>query len=254
VIIGTASTDERILDPESFVPGTVVMDARYQTKSALVRDAHKAGCSIIDGREWLLHQAAAAFRIFTGSEPSIEVMRGALKAGRGKRGDHLALVGFMGVGKTTVAQAVAKRLGLGALDTDALVALRAKMDVPALLRDQGEPALRRWEKKVVSELDARASVVACGGGLVTEKAAAKALRGKARLVVWLWARPETCLARIVDLSSRPLLAGSPLSIAERLLNRRMLDYASACEVVVDTEGRTVSEVADQVAELWKEQP
>ena len=95
-------------------------------------------------------------------------------------------------------------------------------------------------------------VLACGGGLVTVPATRAALRSRTKLTVWLWASPETALARIGDPSTRPLLGKSPLAMARSLLDARLGHYAEACDVVIDTEGRTAESVADQIVGLWRE--
>jgi len=252
IVVNATSTDERVVDKEDLPRGAFVLEARYQARSALARDAQARGCKIVEGRGWLVHQGQEAFRVFAGREPPRGRMDKALAAAREPRGAHLSLVGFMGVGKSTIGALVAERLGLRCLDTDRLVGQRAGMAVPELLAKKGERALRRQEAGVVEALQKKAAVLACGGGLVTVPATAAALRARSKLVVWLWASPETSLARIGDPSTRPLLGARPLAMARNLLDARLGRYAEACDVVVDTEGRTPQSVADQIVGLWRE--
>jgi len=250
--VGAVSTDDRVLDRGALQPGAVVLDARYQSESALVRDARARGCTVVDGREWLLGQAAEAFRIFAAREAPIAAMRDALEAPSAKRGVLLPIVGFPGVGKSAVAQLLGQRRGLPVLDTDALVEQRGGVPVPRLLRERGEPALRALEREVLDALPGSPGILSCGGGLLTGPDAARLLRERSRLIVWLWASPETCLQRMGDPSGRPLLMPCPEIQAPRLLQERMAGYAAACDVVVDSEGPSANDVAAMIDELWSE--
>lgn len=252
VIVGAVSTDERVLNRGALQPGAVVLDARYQSESALVRDARASGCTVVDGKEWLLGQAAEAFRIFAGREAPVAAMRDALDAPRVKRGAKLSIVGFPGVGKSSVAQVLGLQRDLPVLDTDTLVEQRAGVPVPQLLREHGEPTLRALEREVLDALPGSPGILSCGGGLLTGPDAARLLRDRSRLIVWLWASPETCLQRMGDPSDRPLLMPTPEIQAPRLLQERMARYAAACDVVVDSEGASANDVAAMIDELWSE--
>lgn len=254
VIVSAVSTADPVIDPGALQQGTFVLDARYQSESALVRAARETGCVIVDGREWLLCQAADAFQLFTGRPPPPGVMQRSLHQERVACGSIVSLVGFMGSGKTSVARALGDRLGLPVLDTDSLVAQLAGMPVDRLLRELGEPALRRCELEALQRIPDSPAVLACGGGLITSPQATRLLRDKSRLVVWLWAGAASCLERIGDATSRPLLGTDPESSVPRLLNQRRGAYASSCDVVVDTEHDSVADVADAARELWRECP
>ena len=252
IIVNATSTDERLVARADLPRGAFVLEARYPARSALAVDARAMGCKVVDGRRWLLHQGEEAFRGFAGREAPKGRMEKGLAAKAGPRGAHLALIGFMGVGKSTIGALVAEKLGLRGLDTDRLVAQRTGIDVATLLVQKGEKALRRQEAEVVEELPKKPVVLACGGGLITIPSTALALKRRARLVVWLWASPETLLARMGDPSTRPLLGTRPLAMARSLLDARLGRYAEACDVVIDTEGRTPEAVAEQIVGLWRE--
>jgi len=252
VIVSAVSTDAPVIDSGLLRPGTVVLDARYQSESALVREARQRDCVVVEGREWLLCQAAEAFQLFTGKAAPVERMRQALEAEPVRRGAMISLVGFMGSGKTTVARLLGQKLGQPLFDTDSQVGQLAGMPVDRLLRENGEPALRHWEGKALEALPDSPGVIACGGGLATSPQSTRELRQKSGLVVWLWAEPSTCLERIGDATSRPMLGDRPATTAPRLLHQRLGAYAAASDVVVDTEGKGADEVADTAIELWRE--
>ena len=92
-------------------------------------------------------------------------------------------------------------------------------------------------------------VIACGGGAVLDPTTRRRLRAVG-LVVWLQASPPVLGRRVGRDRTRPLLGGSPDTVLERLATLRAPAYEAAADVVVDTDGRTVDEVADAViAEL-----
>jgi 3-dehydroquinate synthetase len=130
---------------------------------------------------------------------------------------HVALVGFMGAGKTTVARS----LGLPAVSTDD--------DVPIALFEQGEPAFREREAEVVRTILARSApvVVDLGGGAVTTPAVRELLRTHAT-VVWLDVDVETAWERVKG-SDRPL-AQDYDDFRRRYEERRPL-YAEVADVV-----------------------
>ncbi|MCX6770315.1 MAG: hypothetical protein NT051_06630, partial [Candidatus Micrarchaeota archaeon] len=110
VIVSTLSTRERVVPSHLLKKGAVLLDAFYSSETSLSQDAALAGCKVIDGREWLLCQGAAALTLFPGTPAPIGAMRHALSASRaGKK--NIALIGFMGSGKSSVAKIIAKKTG-----------------------------------------------------------------------------------------------------------------------------------------------
>jgi shikimate kinase len=161
---------------------------------------------------------------------------------------HLVLVGLMGAGKTTVGKVCAERLGRGFVDTDDLVEAGAGVAVADVFAAEGESGFRAREAAAVADAVASPEplVIACGGGAVLDPANRRALRN-AGVVVWLRASPDELGARVGEGSGRPLLAGGrSVATLERLAALRAGAYEEAAHVAVDTDGRTVDEVADTV--------
>jgi shikimate dehydrogenase len=76
VVNATPVRDELLVAPQ---PGQIVVDLAYgPEETALVTAARAAGCRVVDGREALVRQGAASFRLWTGLEPPVDVMRAAL--------------------------------------------------------------------------------------------------------------------------------------------------------------------------------
>ena len=167
---------------------------------------------------------------------------------------HLVLVGLMGAGKTTVGERCAELLDRAFLDTDQLVAANTRMGVAQVFEHHGEEQFRVLERDAIA--DACASpvplVIACGGGAVLDPENRRQLRASG-VVVWLQASAAVLGARVgADTGgSRPLLAGAlPTATLERLRALREPSYEAAAHIQVDTEGRTVDEVAAAVVEEY----
>jgi shikimate kinase len=167
---------------------------------------------------------------------------------------HLVLVGLMGAGKTTVGRRCAAALDRGFLDTDELVEANTGISVPEIFERDGEAAFREYERAAVR--DACASpvplVIACGGGAVLDPGSRALLRARGT-VVWLQASPEVLGARVGAGKDRPLLGGEQGAVTtlERLATMRAPAYEAAADVVVDTDGCSVAQVAERVLEEYE---
>ena len=159
---------------------------------------------------------------------------------------NLALIGFMGTGKSSVGRLAAHLLHFTFLDTDKVIEARAGKTVAEVFEQDGEPAFREWERRVVEELTHRTrTVIATGGGLPANEANLGSLKTHA-LVVCLWASPETIFERVRAHSHRPLLNhADPQGKIRELLAAREAYYRQA-DVLVNTDPRSVHDVAVQV--------
>jgi shikimate kinase len=167
----------------------------------------------------------------------------------------VVLVGMMGAGKTTVGRSVASRLGVDFVDTDDLVEARAGKSVRDIFASDGEAAFRTLESQVLAEsLKSPVDVVvAAAGGTVLSESNRAALREHADVVVWLDADVSALGERASRGAHRPLLDGD---VEDRLMaldgERRVL-YQSVADVRLDTTGKGIDEVVQEVvAALAKE--
>jgi len=159
---------------------------------------------------------------------------------------NIALIGFMGTGKTTVGRFVAEQLRFELIDTDALIEQRTGKRINEIFADAGEATFRKLEAQLVAEFAARdRTIISTGGGLPTNPANLVSLKQHA-LVVCLWASPESIYERVKDQSHRPLLHDpAPLEKIRALLSSRELAYKQA-DVLINSELRSAREVAQQV--------
>jgi shikimate kinase len=164
---------------------------------------------------------------------------------------NLALIGFMGTGKTSVGRLAAEQLHFEYLDTDELIQTHTGRTIADIFKTDGEAAFRALEKKVVAELATRAkTVVSTGGGLPANAENLASLKTHA-LVVCLWASPEKIWERVRNQSHRPLLHDpDPQKKIRELLAVREPFYKQA-DVLMNTDIRTVREMAQQVAHQFR---
>ena len=164
---------------------------------------------------------------------------------------NLALIGFMGTGKTSVGRLVAESLGFDFLDTDEMIQSRTGRSIADIFAKEGEAAFRELERQVVVELSARErTVISTGGGLPTNSGNLDLLKSFA-LVVCLWAGPEKIWERVRHQSHRPLLHDpDPQKKINELLAVRAPFYRQA-DVLVNTDQRSAREVAQQISLQFK---
>ena len=164
---------------------------------------------------------------------------------------HVFLIGFMGAGKSTVAELVARRFGRPYVDLDRLVESTDGRTIAQIFAEEGEPAFRLRESAVLRSLaDAPPSVVACGGGVVTRGENRAALKAMGT-VVYLSVTAEEMIARVGEDPRRPLAVGGDVLAARALLDSRESLYSAVADIVVDTVGLSPSAVADEVIEFLR---
>jgi len=153
----------------------------------------------------------------------------------------VVLVGPMGVGKSTVGQLLAERLGVGYRDTDDDIVAEQGRAIAEIFVDEGEQAFRAIEKQAVHRaLAGHDGVLALGGGSILD-ADTRALLAGLR-VVYLSMDVEEAARRTGLNAARPLLAVNPRKQWRELMEARRHLYESIATAVVATDGRTPEEV------------
>ena len=164
---------------------------------------------------------------------------------------NIALIGFMGTGKTSVGRLVAEQLHFHYLDTDEMIQSATDKTIADIFSTSGEPAFRALEEKAVSELTGKNhTVISCGGGLPIAPQNLASLKTHA-LVVCLWASPAKIWERVKSQTHRPLLHDpDPQKKIRELLAIREPFYKQA-DILLNTELRSLREVAQQVVHQFR---
>src|SRR4051812_5645250 len=164
---------------------------------------------------------------------------------------NLALLGFMGTGKSSVGRLVASTLHFTFLDTDDVIEARAGATISEIFKHQGEPVFRAMESGIVEELKRRdKTVISTGGGLPVNEQNLASLKTHA-LTICLWASPEKIYHRVKEQKHRPLLSeADPMAKIGQLLSEREKFYRQA-DVLINTEFRSMKEVAQQVINQFR---
>ncbi|MBU6251877.1 MAG: shikimate kinase [Alphaproteobacteria bacterium] len=140
----------------------------------------------------------------------------------------IALVGMMGVGKTSIGKRLAQKLKLPFVDADQEIVDAAGLSIPEIFEKFGEPHFRDGERRVIARLlDGRRKIIATGGGAFINAETRRLMLDRA-IVIWLDADIDTLVERTARKGDRPLLAqGDPREILTRLAAERNPIYAEA---------------------------
>jgi shikimate kinase len=160
---------------------------------------------------------------------------------------NIFLVGPMGAGKSAVARHLARSLHLSFIDSDDEIEARTGVDIPFIFEKEGEEGFRKREAVVIEDLTANDGIVlATGGGAILSADNRKFLGGRG-FVVYLYTTVEQQLRRTARGRERPLLEnGDRREILESLLEIRDPLYREVADLVVETDGRKVHSVAEEI--------
>jgi shikimate kinase len=161
------------------------------------------------------------------------------------------LIGPPGAGKSTIAEALARELGVPARDTDVDVELSTGRAVADIFFEDGESAFRELEHAAVLQaLAEHEGVLSVGGGAVLDPRTQEALRG--HTVIFLDVRIADASKRIGLNRDRPLLLGNPRAQWTQMMDRRRPVYLDVSTARVVTDGLTAAEVTEKVLAALRE--
>jgi len=166
----------------------------------------------------------------------------------------VALIGFMGTGKTAVGRALSEKLGKRFIELDPLIEQKAGKTIPEVFQEDGETVFRELEITVTKEAAReKEAVIACGGGVVLNKINIDRLKKEA-VIVYLTASPKVILKRTLhDDEERPLLkAADPAQTIRELLRFRQPFYKRAAEITINTSRLDIEATVTQIITRLKE--
>ena len=166
-----------------------------------------------------------------------------------KHPKNIFLVGPMGAGKSAVGRFLARTLHLSFVDSDDEIESRRGVDVAFIFEKEGEQGFRKREATVIDDLSRMDGVVlATGGGAVVDPENRSHLGGRG-YVVYLYTTVEQQVTRTQRGRERPLLEkADPRATLAELLSRRDPMYREIADLVVETDGRKVKSVANEIIE------
>lgn len=166
---------------------------------------------------------------------------------------NIFLIGFMGTGKSTIANALQKEFGLQVLEMDEQIAEQEKMSISDIFKTKGEAYFRDLETLFLKNMKEQSEcVVSCGGGVVLREENVEEMR-RSGCVVLLTAEPETILERVKRSNGRPILEGNKtVEFITQLMEQRKEKYELAAEMIVHTDGKTACEIAKVIMKKVKE--
>ena len=164
----------------------------------------------------------------------------------------IALIGFMGVGKTVVGKALAEKLNKKFVELDYLIEQQAGKTIPEIFEQDGEITFRELEIEATEEVARNKNqVIACGGGIVLNQINIDRLK-RDSIVVYLTASPGVILKRVSNGGDRPVLKTINLPIIQELLKFRQPFYERAADFKINTSRASINSIVDQIISRIKQ--
>jgi len=164
---------------------------------------------------------------------------------------NLILIGYRAAGKTAVGERLAEKLGVPFCDTDEVISRRTGKTVREIVAEKGWEAFRKEERIVIKGLTfMQGSVIALGGGALMNPENLELLKGKG-IFIWLTADATTIVERMAGDGATgeqrpPLTERDPLSETAALLKEREPVYRVVSDMAVDTAGRGIEDITDEI--------
>lgn len=164
-----------------------------------------------------------------------------------KKDYNIILIGFMGTGKTTVAECLSEMLQKKRVDTDNLIVKSEGMSINDIFKKYGEEYFRNCESRILAEIRSQNGlIVSCGGGAVLRDENIQLLKMNGKVVL-LTAAPETIYKRLEKNKDRPLLSNNTnAEFIAGLMEKRTDKYVKAADIVINTDSKTVLEICDEL--------
>ncbi len=164
---------------------------------------------------------------------------------------NIVLTGFMGTGKTAVGRELSRLLSMRLVDIDAEIEKSREMSINDIFRDFGEKCFRDIETDMIRKFAKEKNlIISTGGGAVLREENMAVLRENG-MIFCLDACPATILKRTARNEDRPLLkVDDPMAKIKELMSLRRPYYEKAGRLI-DTEGKTPLQIAEEIAEIFR---
>lgn len=160
---------------------------------------------------------------------------------------NIVLIGFMGTGKSTIAEFLKNTLNMEVVEMDQLIAEREGMSISKIFEIHGEEYFRDLETNLLIEMQSKSNVViSCGGGTPLRERNVAEMK-KNGTVILLTASPETIFERVKDNHDRPLLENNKnVSYIEELLEKRRPKYEAAADLIIETDHKNAAKICEEI--------
>ena len=164
-----------------------------------------------------------------------------------KSRENIFLIGFMGCGKSTVADFLVRKYGMQRIEMDQQIEKEEGMTIAQIFAEKGESYFRELETALLKKLQTQKNtVVSCGGGTAMREENVQIMKAQGKIVLLL-AEPETIYNRVKNSHNRPLLEGNMnVPYIQQLLEARMPKYEAAADVCVHTDGKSMTKICEEV--------
>lgn len=161
--------------------------------------------------------------------------------------EHIFLIGFMGVGKTSTSRELSRILSVEEVDTDAMIVEQEGKKIADIFAEDGEEYFRRTETALLDTLKKHSPcIVSCGGGMVMREENVRKMKEQGRIYL-LTATPETIFEHVKNSTDRPLLNGNMnIPYITELMEARKPKYEAAADSMIETDGCTPEQVAEKL--------
>ena len=164
-----------------------------------------------------------------------------------KKKNHIFLIGFMGVGKSTIARKIGRKYGLRQIDLDREIEREENKKIAEIFANEGETYFRKLETDYIRKLKTmETSIVSCGGGAVLNPENIRLMKNCGKIVL-LTGNPVTIYHRVKHNPNRPLLNGNMnIPYIAKLMEERRPAYEKAADFVVRTDGKRADEICKEI--------
>ena len=162
---------------------------------------------------------------------------------------NIVLIGFMGVGKSTISEFLKTSFAMEVIEMDQIIAEREGMSIPDIFEVHGEQYFRDLETNLLIEMQSRKNVViSCGGGTPLRECNVVEMKKNGRVVL-LTASPETIFDRVKDSHDRPVIENNKnVPFIADLMEKRRAKYEAAADIIINTDGKSLIEVCEELVQ------
>ena len=241
IIINTIPNGVKLIKDELISSKHIIFDAIYNN-SVYKKVAEKKSIEFIDGTKWLLNQAIQAYKLFIGKNIVVNYSDINFDS---KPKEKIILVGFMGSGKSTIAEKLTEKLNIKHFSTDTVISVREGLSINEIFEKHGEQYFRDAEEQILNMLCSMAGkgIISTGGGVVLSEKNRKII-DENYMSIWLYANTDTIMSRAKP-DNRPLLKNNfTKEHISKLMNERKNYYIQSADILINTSNRTIDDVID----------